>query len=69
MSELQRREATLVLYDLRDAEQWTAASSACQAWGREHSLIHKVTNDLIVIEFRAGGALALPEEGGEGGEA
>jgi hypothetical protein len=49
----------LVIYDLRDAAQWTAAGEERRAWGRERTEIYTLTNDVIVIEFRADGALEV----------
>jgi hypothetical protein len=49
--------STPVLYDLRDPEQWEQARRAQRAWGRHQTEIHTRTNDVIVIEFKAGGAL------------
>ncbi len=46
-----------VLYDLRDAQQWKQAGRDRRTWGHEMTKIHTVTNDVIVIEFLAGGAL------------
>lgn len=47
----------LILFDLKDPEQWERSGRERRAWGREHSEIHTITNDIIIIEFRAGGAL------------
>jgi hypothetical protein len=59
-------EGILVLYDLRDADQWTAAGQARRAWGAEHTVVHDLTNDHVIIEFRPGGAAlsARSERGG-----
>ena len=46
--------SVLVVYDLADPDQWGAAGEAREAWGREHSVVHTLTNDVIVIEFRPG---------------
>ena len=55
----------LVLYDLRDPAQWTAAGEARRAWGREHTTIFTLDNDHVVIEFKPGGAaLARSDERG-----
>ena len=53
-----------VIYDLRDAAQWTAAGEECRAWGRERTEIHSLDNDHVVVEYKPGGALEL--RGGEG---
>ena len=50
-------EAMAVLYDLRNRAQWTAAGEERRAWGREGTEIHVPTNDHIIIEYKAGGAL------------
>ena len=50
-------EAILVAYDLRDPEAWERAREHRQAWGRERTRIHTVTNDVVVIEYLPGGAL------------
>ena len=50
-------EAILVIYDLTDPTQWTAADEERWAWGRERTIIHTLDNDHIIIEYRAGGAL------------
>ena len=53
----ERVEAIAVVYDLRDPAQWTAAGEERRAWGRERTEIHVLTNDHIIIEYKAGGAL------------
>ncbi len=53
------RESVLVIFDLRDLDQWTGARRAREAWGRHHSEIYALDNDHIVIEFRAAGATDL----------
>ena len=54
-----------MIYDLADPEQWTAAGEERRAWGREKTAIHPITNDVVVIEYRPGGAaLAGSEERG-----
>jgi hypothetical protein len=50
-------EAMAVLYDLRDPAQRTAAGEERRAWGRERTEIHVLSNDHIIIEYKAGGAL------------
>jgi len=49
--------STLVIYDLRDLEQWEQAGRDRRAWGRSRAEIHTLDNDHIVIEFKAGGEL------------
>ena len=49
--------SVLVIYDLRDAAQWTAAAEERRVWGRGRSVIHVITTDVIVIEYKPGGAL------------
>lgn len=56
--------SVLVVYDLSDPLQWTAAGEERRAWGRERTIIHTLDNDHILIEYMAGGALEL--RGGEG---
>ena len=53
----ERVEAILVLYDLRNPAQWTAAGEDRRAWGRERTAIHTLDLDHIIIEFLPGGAL------------
>jgi hypothetical protein len=52
-----QQTSTLVMYDLSDPKQWEQARRDRRAWDREHSEIHVLTNDAIVIEFKAGGAM------------
>ena len=63
-----------MVYDLRDAAQWTAAGEARRAWGRDLAVIHDLDQDHVLIEFRAGGLLVEADlmrmaarHGGEGG--
>jgi hypothetical protein len=49
--------STLVIYDLRDSEQWRQAGYDCQVWGRKYAEIYTLGNDHVVIEIRAGMAL------------
>ena len=51
------RESTLVLYDLRDPEQWQQAGRDRTSWGRAYSAMHGLDNDHIIIEFRPGDGL------------
>lgn len=48
--------SVLVVYDLADPDQWAAAGEARRAWGRRLSTVHAITNDVVVIEFKSGGA-------------
>ncbi len=50
-------ESILVLYDLRDPEQWKRAGRDRRAWGRGVVEIHTLDRDHVVLEFRAGGVL------------
>jgi len=52
-----QQTSTLVMYNLSDPKQWEQARRDRRAWDREHSEIHVLTNDGIVIEFKAGGAM------------
>ena len=58
-------ESLLVVYDLSDPLQWTAAGEERRAWGRERTEIHVLTNDVIAIEYKPGGAAEV-RRGGEG---
>ena len=49
-------KAIAVVYDLRDASQWTDADEVRRAWGRERPVAHTLDNDHILIEYEAGGA-------------
>ena len=55
-------DSILVVYDLADPLQW-AAGEERQAWGRGRSVIHALTDDGILIEYKPGGALEV--RGGE----
>ena len=46
-----------VVVDLRDAEAWVRAGRELRAWGRRYTKTHPMTNDVVVLEFMAGGAL------------
>ena len=50
------REGVLVAVDLRDAEAWERTGRELRAWGRRYTRIHPMTNDVVVLEFLAGGA-------------
>jgi hypothetical protein len=49
--------STLEFHDLREPEQWEQAGRDRQAFCRHQTEIHTLTNDVIVIEFRASGTL------------
>lgn len=52
-------EAIVVLYDLRDPDDWERAGRERRAWGRERSVVHPLTNDVIAVEYKPGGAREL----------
>jgi hypothetical protein len=53
-------EAIVVLYDLRDPDAWERAGRERRAWGCEFTEVHTLTNDVIAVEFKPGGALEVP---------
>ena len=53
-------EAIVVVYDLRDPDAWERAGRERRAWGREFTEVHTLTNDVIAVEFKPGGALEVP---------
>ena len=53
------REGVLVVVDLRDAEAWARAGRELRAWGRRYTRIHPMTNDIVILEYMAGGAADL----------
>lgn len=50
-------QGMIVVYDLRDPDQWAGARRDREAWGRERSEIYALDNDHVAVEFRPGGAL------------
>ena len=61
--------SVLVIYDLRDAAQWTAAAEERRGWGRERTTIYTLDNDHVIIAFRAGGASEVRRGEGASGRA
>ena len=56
------RAGSLIIYDLRDADQWEQAASDWERWGRSRSEVHALDTDHIAIEFFPGAALEAPRE-------
>ncbi len=53
-------EAIVVVYDLlRDPDDRERAGRGRRAWGRERTVIHPLTNDVIAVEYKPGGAREL----------
>jgi hypothetical protein len=52
-------EAIVVVYDLTDPDAWERAGRERRAWGRERAIIHPLTNNVIAVEFKPGGAREL----------
>jgi len=51
------RGSVLVHYNLAEPEQWAVAGEERRAWGRAQTEVHVLTNDVIAVEFKPGGAL------------
>ena len=45
------------VYDLSDPQAWEQAGRDRAAWGKSLSVIHRLDNDHIAIEFKPRGAL------------
>jgi hypothetical protein len=52
-------KGVLIAYDLRDNEALLQAHRERRAWGRDHTHVHVLDRDHIVLAFRPGGALEL----------
>jgi len=49
--------AVVMIYDLSDPEAWERTGPERGAWGRERAEIRRLDNDVVVVEFKPGGAL------------
>jgi hypothetical protein len=54
--------ALVVVYDLRDTDQWQAAHRHRATWGKVHSDIHALSYDHIALVFRSAGERWRPWE-------
>jgi len=51
------RTGIVVVYDLRDPDQWEQARRDCQHWGRSRSEIYALGTEHIAIVFKPGDVL------------